>query len=130
MYSKGAKTIRLIVGIISIVLSVVVLFQSCAVGVGNSLSENGETGGSGGAILAIVMLISGIISIAARSTKGGTITAVVFFALGAIVAFANAGSYSDLKVWAVIAIIFAVLLCVSLKMKAKDGELPDNNDKK
>ena len=117
MYKQSAKTIRLVIGIISIVLCLIILLQSCAVGVGNAVLENGESGGSGGFILSISMLVSGIMSIAARKTKGGIITSIVFYIVGSIIAFINAGSYSDLYIWAVIGLIFAVLLIISLFMK-------------
>lgn len=72
MYSKGSHTMRLIIGIISIVLCLIILIQSCAAGIGNAIADNGEAGGTGGLILSIFMLISGIIAIAARKSKGGT----------------------------------------------------------
>ena len=55
------KTWKLVSGILSIILFVVVSFQSCAVGIGNTLSENGEVGGSGGIILAILMKLTTIL---------------------------------------------------------------------
>ena len=36
------KTWKLVSGILSIILFVIVSFQSCAAGIGNTLSENGE----------------------------------------------------------------------------------------
>lgn len=36
------KTSKLVVGIISIVLSILVAFQSCAAGLSNALESNGE----------------------------------------------------------------------------------------
>ena len=42
------STFRLVAGIITIVLSVLVTFQSCAAGLSNALEENGESGGSAG----------------------------------------------------------------------------------
>ena len=42
------KTWKLVSGILSIIMFVVVAFQSCAVGIGNSLTENGESSGSAG----------------------------------------------------------------------------------
>ena len=107
MYSKGSHTMRLIIGIISIVLCLIILIQSCAAGIGNAIADNGEAGGTGGLILSIFMLISGIIAIAARKSKG------------AVIAFASAGSYKDLIVWGVVSAIFAVLLIISLFMKEK-----------
>lgn len=38
MYSKGSHTMRLIIGIISIVLCLIILIQSCAAGIGNAIS--------------------------------------------------------------------------------------------
>ena len=42
------KTWKLVSGILSIVLFIMVAFQSCAVGIGNTLGETGEVGGSAG----------------------------------------------------------------------------------
>lgn len=42
------KTARLVIGIISMVLFVLITFQSCAAGVANTLSDNGEVSGSAG----------------------------------------------------------------------------------
>ena len=49
------KTWKLVSGIISIVLFAFVMFQSCAAGISNSLAENGESGGSAGLIVAIMV---------------------------------------------------------------------------
>lgn len=95
------KTWKLVSGIISIVLFAFVMFQSCAAGISNSLAENGESGGSAGLIVAIVLLAGGIVSIATRNgSKGGNIALIVLFALGALCGFTMAGSYADLNVWA------------------------------
>ena len=69
------KTWKLVSGILSIVLFIVVAFQSCAAGLANALTENGESSGSAGIIVAIVMLAGGIVSIATRKSvgKGGNI---------------------------------------------------------
>lgn len=78
------KTWKLVSGIISIVLFAFVMFQSCAAGISNSLAENGESGGSAGLIVAIILLAGGIVSIATRNgSKGGNIALIVLFALGA-----------------------------------------------
>ena len=79
------KTWKLVSGIISIVLFAFVMFQSCAAGISNSLAENGESGGSAGLIVAIILLAGGIVSIATRNgSKGGNIALIVLFALGAL----------------------------------------------
>ena len=79
------KTLKLILGILSIVLAAMVLFQSCAAGVANTLSDNGESGGTGGFALALGMIAGGIIMIATRASekKGGSIAALILYALAA-----------------------------------------------
>lgn len=55
------KTAKLVIGIISMVLFVLVAFQSCAAGLGNALADNGEVSGTSGMLLAFCMLIAGIV---------------------------------------------------------------------
>lgn len=50
------KTWKLVSGILSMILFVVVAFQSCAAGIVNTIEENGESSGSGGILVAIMML--------------------------------------------------------------------------
>ena len=64
------KTWKLVAGIISIILFVVVSFQSCAAGVVNALEDNGGTSGSVGILVAILLLAGGIVSIATRKSEG------------------------------------------------------------
>ena len=75
------KTAKLIIGIISIVLTFLVLFQSCAAGLGDAMMDEGGTSGFSGLLVAILMLIGGIVAIAARNSRGGglcLIFAVIF----------------------------------------------------
>ncbi|MCI9078141.1 MAG: hypothetical protein HFH68_04315 [Lachnospiraceae bacterium] len=103
------KTSRLVIGIISCVLFVIISFQSCAAGVGNALEENGEVSGSAGFILAVCMLVAGIVGICCRKLKTGTIVAGVFYALGGLIGITNFGSYADLQIWSVLSFIFSVV---------------------
>ena len=116
------QTTRMVVGIISMVLFIIISLQSCVAGVGNALADNGEVSGSSGIILAFCMMIAGIISVAARKTKGGTITALCFYVLGGIIGIANVGTYSDLQVWSVLSFIFAAILLITLFLKDKKQE--------
>lgn len=110
------KVWKLVSGILSIVLFVFVTFQSCAAGVANTLSENGEVSGSAGVMVAILMLAGGIVSIATRKSekKGGNVALIVLFGLAAVVGLMNYGSYSDLVIWSVWCIINAVLAVVAI----------------
>lgn len=110
------KTWKLVAGIISIILFVVVSFQSCAAGVVNALEDNGGTSGSVGILVAILLLAGGIVSIATRKSegKGGNIALIILFGLAASCGFAGHGNYSDLVIWAVWCLINAVLAIVAL----------------
>lgn len=119
------KTWKLVSGILSIILFVLVTLQSCAVGLGNAISENGEVSGSGGVIVAVMMLAGGIVSIATRTGKGkgGDIALIVLYGLGALTGFTLAGSYSDLRIWAfwcLVCLIFAVISIAGSKKKVQN----------
>lgn len=116
------KTWKLVSGILSMVLFVIVSFQSCAVGLGNALSENGESSGSGGIMLSIFMLVGGIVSVATRKSEGngGNIALIILFGLASFFGFVLAGSFSDLNVWAFWCLINAVLAFVAIIKKPKN----------
>lgn len=117
------KTWKLVSGILSIVLFVLVSFQSCAAGLANTLSDNGEVGGSAGIILSVLMLAGGIVSIATRKgSKGGNIALIVLFGLAAFVGFTLAGSYADLYIWSAWCLICAVVAIVSLVQAKKNQQ--------
>ena len=103
-----------VIGIISIVLFLIVMLQSCAVGLGNALTGSEEVSGTAGVMLAIFMLIAGIISIISKNSKGLTITSLVFYALGGLLGIANAGSYKDLNIWGGLNLLFTALLAFHL----------------
>ena len=102
-----------VVGIISIILFFLISFQSCAVGFGNTVLNNKEASGSAGFMLALCLLIAGIIALVAK-TKGTVITSIVFYSIGGIIAIANVGSFSDLKIWAIVSFLFTGLLIFHL----------------
>lgn len=107
---KGGVIVKKVIGVISVVLFIIVMFQSCAAGLSNAISSNNEVSGSAGVLLAFCMLIGGIILLLSKSSKGITITSIIFYAVGGLIGIANAGSYSDLKIWSALNLIFVVLL--------------------
>jgi len=127
---KFMKLWKLVAGILSCILFLVVMFQSCAAGLANSLSENGEVSGTGGVLLSVLMLAGGIVSIVVRnSTKnGGNIALIVLFGLAALIGFASYGSFSDLAIWAGWCLINAVLALLCIILKKKDKVEPANID--
>ena len=76
------KTWKLVSGIISIVLSVFVVFQSMMAGL----------------VVSICMLCGGIVSIVSRknNSKGTNIALLILFSLATLTGFVLAGNYSDL----------------------------------
>ena len=56
VFHAPLRTWKLVSGILSIVLSLLVVFQSCAAGLANTLSNNGEVSGSAGAVVAVMLL--------------------------------------------------------------------------
>lgn len=103
-----------VIGVISIVLFIIVVFQSCAAGLSNALKDTGEISGGAGLILAFFMLIGGILLLVSKTSRGITITSLIFYLLGGVVGLTNAGTYTDLKIWATLNLIFAALLTINL----------------
>ena len=64
------KTWKLVSGILCIVLFVIVMFQSCAVGFMNTVEGSEEFSGTAGMIVAFMMLSGGIVSVSTRQSNG------------------------------------------------------------
>ena len=108
---------KLVSGILSIILFVIVMFQSCAAGLANTISNNKELSGSAGIIVSIMMLSGGIVSIATRNSKGkgANIALIVLFGIGALTGLSqNPTIFKDLLVWGGWCAINAALSLVSL----------------
>lgn len=109
------KTSKLVVGIISIVLSILVALQSCAAGLSNALESNGEVSGTAGILLAISFLVAGIIAICTRNGGKGGYVSTGFYVFFGLIALLMAGSYADLTFWAVLSIIFGVVCAIATR---------------
>lgn len=120
------KTTKLVIGIVSIVLFLLISFQFCAAGIGNTLAENGEASGSAGFILALFMLIAGIVGIAGRKSKGASITAGIFYAAGGITGICNVGSFADLMIWSILSFIFAAVFIIGGILHKKADNTSDS----
>lgn len=115
------KTAKLIIGIVSIVLTFLVLFQSCAAGLATGLEGTSDTdlSGSAGLLLSLFMVVAGIVAIVGHKSegKGCDIAAVICYALAWLIGIMNAGVFKDLQIWAWLCFIFAIVFAVSLVMK-------------
>lgn len=110
---NGWSRAKMIIGIVSMVLFLIISLQSCAVGVSNTLSENESSTGSLGFMCALFMLIGGIVSVATKNSKGkgGNIIAIIFFWLAALLTIGTGTTYGDLPVWGSISFSFG-LVCL------------------
>lgn len=118
------KTAKLVIGIISIVLFIIIMFQSCATGMVNVIESNDDVSGSAGMLLAFSMLIAGIIGVAARKSKGAGITAGVFYIVASLIGFANLGTFGDLVVWSVVSFVFGIVFILGSRKMENKKEVP------
>lgn len=107
------KTWRLVSGIVSMILCTFVLFQSCSVGLYNTVAETNKSSGSAGAIVAIMMLCGGIVSCVKR--YGGSNKAIVaLYGVGAFFGFTLADAvYKDLFIWAFWCMVCSIMAMVA-----------------
>lgn len=121
------KVLKLVLGILSLVFSIVVLLQSCAAGIVNSLdSSTGDVGGSAGLLVSILFIAGGVVMIVTRNSekKSGAIACIILYVIAALLGFSNSAVYQDLVVWASFALILAVVSLISVITKKK--EIPTN----
>lgn len=113
------KTWKLVSGIISIILSVFVVFQSMMAGLANALEESGQVSGSAGLIVSICMLCGGIVSIVSRknNSKGTNIALLILFSLATLTGFVLAENYSDLYLHLVSMVLDQCSTCLHLIKK-------------
>lgn len=113
---------KLVSGILSIIFSLIVSLQSCAVGLYNALDNSNDAGGAFGIILGVLMLTGGIVSIAVRNNKGigGNIAVLILFGIAAFSGLTPSLTgtiYSDLIVWTCWCGLCAVLAFINLFTK-------------
>ena len=104
------KTARLSIGIISMVLFLIILFQSCAAGIGEAITGDNGGGAGSGASVAWLILIAGIVGVCTRKGVIGAYVSAAFYTLAGIIGVSSMGSiFADLVIWGVVSLIFAVI---------------------
>ena len=73
-----AKTWPLVIGILSILAFIIIAFQSCAIGVYNTIDGQGHADGTIGLIIGLMYLSGGIVLIATRY-RSRTAAMVLYF---------------------------------------------------
>ena len=104
------KTTKLVIGIISCVLFIIIMFQSCAAGMVEALGNSDSTSSAAGLISAIFLVAGGITSIASHRNAGGKSTSVaaILYFLAALIALTDNGVFEDLAVWGSLCVIFGI----------------------
>lgn len=107
---------RLVVGIISIVLSVLISFQSIVIGIYSAAVANGDTGGARGLFLGLAFLIAGIVGIATRNidNKNPAVFCEVTYLVGFLLGRDGSEIFSDLKIWSYLSMVFFVIYIIAI----------------
>ena len=118
------KTCKLVSGILSILMFLMIFMQSCAATLGTALGEGYDFSGPAGFLVAVLILTGGIVSIAVREQKGtgGDIALSILFGLAALTGLAVPGIFADLKVWGAWALINMILAWIDIGKKAGRGQ--------
>lgn len=114
------RTCRLVIGILSIVLFLVISLQSCMAGVANTIEGSGRVSGTAGMILALCWLVAGIVGIAGRKHIPAVATASGFYFFGALMGMVDVGIYQDLIVWSALSLAFAMILLLAILLRKKE----------
>ncbi|MFT8458095.1 MAG: hypothetical protein ABF804_05500 [Liquorilactobacillus ghanensis] len=118
------KTTKLVVGILMIILSVFIVFESAIVGVGIAIVNGHHISSSAALFVAILYLVAGIIYLATKSKKGlgGDVANLVLLLIAWIIGFSKVGMYSGLKTWSWLAFIIGVVFFVWHLIKNKKAK--------
>ena len=108
---------RLVIGIISIVLCIVISLQSCVVGAVNLVADSGSVSGTSGVILAVSWLVAGIVGIAGRKHVAAVSTAAGFYFFGGLMALVDVGFYQDLIIWGFLSFAFGTILVLAVVLR-------------
>ncbi len=114
------KTVKCIIGILSILISAVIALQTYALGLVTRMAGDllGGLGIMTGTFMSAVFLIGGLIGFIACDVKTGGIIAGIIFLVGAAIGFYKMSQYVDLIVWAITAAVWcAAFLLSSVFMK-------------
>ncbi|CDZ44270.1 hypothetical protein [Neorhizobium galegae] len=97
---------KIAIGIISMFLGLLVLLQSCTVGTASHMLGEQAAADAG----AVGMLVGALYFVGGAFSFGLPVVAMVVFAVASLLALAAgaSGNFSDMTVWAVVALILAV----------------------
>lgn len=106
---------RTITSALSIILSIFVSVQSFLVGLGNTLTQSGESSGLSGLFVAVIMFTAALTGLITRKSEKGAppVAVCALFWFCFFIARIGAGSYSDLKFWGLLDYFFGCIFLFS-----------------
>lgn len=124
------STGRLTIGVVSILLFVLIMIQSCAAGALNIMTANGSNSGMQGAITAICFLTAGTIGLCTRNSLSsiGPIITVIFYWIGTIMTLNTTGVYADLPIWGNISFAFGLFFLVCAINASKEDKSSEGHE--
>ena len=110
------KVVKIIIGILSILISAVTALQTYALSVITSVAEDllHSLGMTTGTVTMAIFLIGGLVGIILCDNKIGSIVAGVIYLAGAVIGFFKMGEYSDMLVWAIASAVFCVVFVLDV----------------
>ncbi|MCQ1573473.1 hypothetical protein NFO65_22360 [Neorhizobium galegae] len=96
---------KIATGIMGIMLGLLVLLQSCAIGAGSSLTGDQAMADSGG----IGMVAGFLLFVGGAFSFGLPLIGGIVFVIAALLAFMGADHFPDLKIWGVLSLALAVI---------------------
>lgn len=116
------KITKIIFGSLCLFFSFLSLFQSCAVGLSNTIEKNGRLDGSAGLLFTILMFVGGMVLLLTRNGHSGTVPATVIFLIATVVGQLNKSVFGDLVIYSTILSGFSTALSAFSIFEHDDDE--------
>lgn len=123
------KVWKLVSGILSIIMSIIIGLQSCSVIVAESLARNSRNAGGGGFWVGVFMLAFGIVGVSTSWSKGkgGSIAVMILSLFGIIFALSSfSRGFSDMAIWGTWCGIVGIVALVDLCLPKKNSGIIDS----
>ena len=117
------KTIKLVIGIISINLFCICFLQAIILALVTGL-VNIDIGSAAGLLLSFCMLTGGLLAISTRDSRAGGYVSGCFYIAGTVVALFQKQAYKDLLVWMSVCFVFGIvmIICSAVANRKADQE--------
>lgn len=112
------KRAKLWFSVFTLVLSPILLFRSCTMGITNIFKENNSLSGTAGFLLTVCFIAGAVAGLRSRRSRSSAVWAAVLYALGGIIGMKGADHFADLRIWSVLSTVLAIFyLCCAYSMR-------------